>query len=327
MKIVAFNVSNWSFRGTEVSTYDYAYYNETLLNNKSLIVYPKTRDTSYDNISVFRKFTKNFECWGYDSYDELEEYLTSKNCGYLYFIKYGTLSEYPKFKGIKILIHCVYTTEQPHGDVYCAVSDCVAKKSSHSNIPVVPHIISLPDISTDLRTGLNIPQSAIVFGRHGGNDTFDIPFVKDVIINILNTRPDIWFIFAVKPKMLENLSHSRLIFLKSFVDTDIKVKFINTCDAMIHASSLGESFGISILEFCYRNKPVITFAGKIPNVAFYNNQHLINLGNEALLYYDSSSLHDRLTMFKKSNTRDTKQCCQPFTAEKVMQQFNNVFLI
>ena len=68
MKIVAFNVSNWTFRGTETAVYDYATYNENILNNKSIIVYPKLKNNIHlDNKEVFKKFTGNFECIEYDN--------------------------------------------------------------------------------------------------------------------------------------------------------------------------------------------------------------------------------------------------------------------
>lgn len=41
MKTIALLSNKLTLRGTEVSLYDYAYYNETLLNNKSIII---TRD-------------------------------------------------------------------------------------------------------------------------------------------------------------------------------------------------------------------------------------------------------------------------------------------
>jgi hypothetical protein len=44
--------------------------------------------------------------------------------------------------------------------------------------PVVPHIVSLPELSEDLRAELGIPEDAVVFGRHGGVGTFSLDFVQ-----------------------------------------------------------------------------------------------------------------------------------------------------
>ncbi len=41
MKIVGFLSNKLTLRGTEIAVYDYADYNETILNNKSIII---TRD-------------------------------------------------------------------------------------------------------------------------------------------------------------------------------------------------------------------------------------------------------------------------------------------
>ena len=37
-----------------------------------------------------------------------------------------------------------------------------------------------------------------------------------------------------------------------------KVRFIQTCDMMIHGRTVGETFGIAIGEFSFYNKPVMT---------------------------------------------------------------------
>jgi len=339
MKIVAFHVSNWSFRGTETAIFDYAYYNESILNNKSIIVYPKIKTNIHlDNKDIFKKFTINFECIEYNNtnyeFVDLINILTLKKVQYLYFIKYGTFSAFPIIPNIKICIHCVYTTNEPHGDIYTAVSDTVATNNNISiSYPVVPHIITQYDTNENLRNVLNIPNEAFVFGRHGGSDTFDIPFVKNVISFILTNHTNIYFIFAVRPDILSDINHPRLIFIKPFTDSKIKRMFINTCDAMIHACSLGESFGISILEFCKANKPVITFTGKLQGVPFYNNQHLKNLqvyttNNKCYTYNDPESLLNLLINFKQlPQLININSVCDDFTPEKVINKFNEIFLL
>ena len=48
------------------------------------------------------------------------------------------------------------------------------------------------------------PKDALVIGRNGGSDTFDIPFVKQAIQTVLNERKDIWFIFQLTDKFIEH---------------------------------------------------------------------------------------------------------------------------
>jgi hypothetical protein len=44
------------------------------------------------------------------------------------------------------------------------------------------------------------------------------------------------------------------------IDMTFKTRFIQTCDAMLHASRSGETFGLFPGQFSIRNKPVITWA-------------------------------------------------------------------
>ena len=48
-------------------------------------------------------------------------------------------------------------------------------------------------------------------------------------------------------------------FNNNFLYQKYKIKFINSCDAMLHGRSLGESFGIACGEFAIRNKPIFTY--------------------------------------------------------------------
>ena len=56
------NIAFWSNqlgeRGTEIAMYDYAYYNQTILKNKSYIFYEKNNENN--NVDVINKFARNF---------------------------------------------------------------------------------------------------------------------------------------------------------------------------------------------------------------------------------------------------------------------------
>jgi glycosyltransferase involved in cell wall biosynthesis len=281
---IAFHIYQFTFRGSEVATFDYAFYNQTLLHNTSIIVVPKIQKLSPDKLAL-EKFNTHFPIFYYDDLNHLEEICKQEQINAMYIIKYGT-NDNLILKNIPTWVHCVFTTEEPHGTVYAGVSESVSKKNKNNiTYPFVNHIVWLPEINSDYRKQLNIPEHHTVIGRHGGTDTFNIPFVKEAIIEVLNQRDDIWFLFCVKPDMLNGFSHPRVLFLDSFVDLRIKRKFINTCDAMIHACTLGESFGLSILEFSYCNKPVITWNGGI-----WHTQHLTNLGDKAILYNNKTDV-------------------------------------
>ncbi len=45
-----------------------------------------------------------------------------------------------------------------------------------------------PDEQGDLRDELQIPRDAVVFGRHGALETFDVPFVHDVVTEVASVQ-------------------------------------------------------------------------------------------------------------------------------------------
>jgi len=320
---IAFHVYHFTFRGSEIAAFDYALFNREILKNTSIVVLPRIQSQP-ENPSVKEKFGREFEIFYYDSLTHLEEICKRESVDVLYTIKYGT-DDGLILKSIPVLVHCVFTTEQPHGTIYAGVSQSVSKKNTHlqKEIPFVNHMVYLPDIKTDFRKDLDIPSDAIVFGRHGGDDTFDLSFVKDTIIELVNERDDIFFLFAIRPRIMSNVEHPHIIYLDSFTDMRIKTKFINTCDAMIHASSLGESFGLSILEFCHQNKPVITWVGGL-----WHKQHHSNLGDKGIYYIDKNSVKKIINEFNPlvHQKIDYKCLVTPFSPFKIMKQFEDVFL-
>ena len=74
---------------------------------------------------------------------------------------------------------------------------------------------------------------------------------------------------------------------------EYKTKFINTCDAMLHARFEGERFGSTCGEFSLRNKPIITWHQS------RERSHIEILGDKGLYYNSPQDLFDILTNFKK----------------------------
>jgi glycosyltransferase involved in cell wall biosynthesis len=326
---IAFNVDSFSFRGTEESSFCYSHKNEILLNNKSIIVCPNKLDER-NNLDVIMKFTNRFQVFIYDDYKHLVEILQREKVNGLYIIKSGDkndLSNYFELNKINIplLIHCVYHVNDPHGLVYCGVSEAVVK---NSNYPFVPHIISLMEEAKtiNLRKQLKIPENAIIYGRHGGKDTFSLNFTNptlvETLLKVLDNNTNIYFAFMPRPFILENINHPRILYFDVNIDPVIKRSFINMCDAMIHACYLGESFGISVLEFSVMNKPVITWSqGTL-------QQHIKNLRDKAILYNNMEELYNILTTFKKENyiNKDWNVALPQFSDINVMKKFDQVFL-
>ena len=318
MKTIAFHVENFTFRGTEVVNFDYAFYNQTICKNKSIILSPKNKNYNASEVEeVKNKFLSHFQVFFYNDID-LEKICIDNKVDLFYVIKYGKQDNLV-LKTIPTFVHCVFTTNEPHGTFYVGVSDSVSKNNSKNiKYPVLNHIVYLPSLQTNYRKELNIPQDALVLGRHGGNDTFNIPFVKDGLLELLNEKQNLYLIFCVQPAIFNDIKHPRIIYLQPFSDTRIKRKFINTCDAMIHACSLGESFGLSVLEFAFCGKPVITWNG-----GSWHQQHLSNLGDKAIKYNNKEELKHIILNFQEV-IKNKDFYINNFSPEKIMNDFEKL---
>ena len=203
---------------------------------------------------------------------------------------------------------------------------CPRDKSVPESDPWVPHMIDLPIETGNLRSSLGIPAEAIVFGRHGGSNTFNIKYVHQVIESVAQNRrscvegkPAIYFLFLNTDRFVQTI-HPNIIFLPKTSDRRFIVKFINTCDAMIHARKEGETFGLSVAEFSTLNKPVIT-----TNLG--DQAHIHFLGDKKILYQNSDELQRILESFdpKEVSKRDWN-AYRDFQPTTVMKQFEKIFL-
>lgn len=300
-------------RGTTVSLYDYAYHNQTLLNNKSFIFYDKNNPDNHPDIIA--KFEKSFPVYGLNSFQEVDEYLLQLGITHIYIIKFGVRDNCIS-KVAKNCIHCVFVCHEPHGEVYSSISPWVyGNEGKH---PVVPHMIHLAKHDRNLRQKLNIPDNAVVFGGYGGKDNFSIEFVKKVVYFVAMHNPRIYFLFANFNKFCPDLPN--IIHLSTIAKIEEKTEFINTTDAMLWARRDGESFGISIGEFSTLNKPVICM-----NIGY--PAHVYLLGNKAIWYNDEQSLYHILMDFNPETEREKDwNAYRDYTPEKVMQIFKRVFL-
>jgi hypothetical protein len=312
MKIL-FHTPLIDIRGTCVSLYDYAHYHEILLGGHSVILTAK--NVKHDSTAIY-KFAKRFEILYYDSVDQIDD--IAKDFDLFYTIKYGKKDDII-CKTVKTAVHCVFDLSEPHGDVYAAVSDTLAKKFGRTTF--VPHMIGLKPSRTgdNLRKKLGIPENAVVFGRHGGKDTFDLSMAKTAIVHAVCDRPDLHFVFVNTPLFY---GHPRIHHIDKIVDLDEKNRFIMTCDAMIHAQSLGETFGISIGEFSVNNKPIIAYKGKV-----WNDHYKTILKDRALWYLTEDECYNTLVTFfpEKYEGRDLN-CYKQYSPKIVMQQFKKVFM-
>lgn len=295
-------------RGTGNAIFDYADYNEKILGNESFVF-------------TFAGAPVDEKMW-----DRLKERFGGTRTGFLggennwfpsdldvlYHIKSGSDDGFRAPEGVRYVVHGVF--ERPSGgDRNAVVSHWL---SSLYDVPYVPHIISLPNDTETLRSSLGINKDAIVFGRYGGIDTFDIHWVWDAIGSTLDRRNDVVFLFVNTGGIPHEIMNSnRVLSAPQIGDPREKRRFINTCDAMIHARNRGETFGIAVGEFARYGKPIITYGGS------YEQNHYLELPY-AEKYNDKEELVDILLNFKPY----TMKGYMDYSPEKVMKKFKEVFL-
>lgn len=314
---LAFHTNQMSLRGTEIAIYDYANHNQEQLNNESIIFCNAKNELSKD---VVQKFHKKFQCFFYSDLVQLENICIKEKIEHTYFIKSG-FRDGIELSNSQNLIHAVFPTNYQdfHGDKLAFVSEWLSKEYSNNKIPFVPHMIDLKPHDKNRREELNIRTNKMVIGCYGGQDSFNLEFVHQVILKALNLRTDLYFIFM---NILPFAKHERLLFLPGDANIENKISFINTCDAMIHARGIGESFGLACGEFSAMNKPVITYS-KSPQ-----RSHLDVLDEKAITYKGSLDLLEIFLNIDKTyiQSKDWDAYSKIFTPEAVMKKFNSTFL-
>jgi hypothetical protein len=309
---VGFLTNHISYGGTEVSLYDYAHFNETLLGNTSVII---TRDFSANYTEIYNKFLKRFPVFYIYNQDDIDKIAVRENLDVVYVQKSGEVDWFT-CRVRKCVVHTVFTTRFPHGNVYAAISQNL-NKIFQTRIPVVPYMVNLENEHSDsFRSELGIPDDALVVGRHGSYGSFDIPFVYEAILELLNTYPTMYFVtLNTKPFG----QHPRLIYLPLTTELYVKRKFINTCGVMLHARQRGETFGLACGEFAICKKPIITWNGSP------ERNHIETLGDKAILYNDKK---DILNIFRNQTWKVdmSNNGYLKYTPEHVMPIFRHVFL-
>lgn len=323
MKII-FHDSSINLRGTSVALYDYAIHAQRSLGVSPVILYDSTHPTTDQR--AIDKFKQHFPILSYSDPNDIDKIVSDNGVDAFFCIKRGRAHEsdfnvgsrnVPTFVNANSV--CTDRDVQAFHDHYSGVfafsSRWLSGLLSHRH-PFVPHMIDIPLPTGDLREGLGISQDGIVFGRTGGADTFDIPFAKHAVHEMLSSREDVWFLFQNTDQFIQ---HDRAIFLPPSVDMDYKAKFISTCDAMLHARSHGESFGLACGEFSALGKPVITYANSP------EKSHIDILGPNGLYYTCQSDLIQILEFFTPDATQDWN-FYKDYTPQRVMSKFKQVYL-
>lgn len=320
MKII-FHENQLCYRGTSNALFDYAHYNEEILNNESVILYPQ--NSPNNTLESIKRFQNRFNVIGYKDLKDRDNIINSLNADLFYAIKSGERETDAPTDLIKTVIHAVFKYNEPYGDVYAYVSEWLSKTMSDGKLPFVPHIVELPEVHGDLREELNIPKDAVVFARYGGAETFDIDFVMEAVKKVACKNKNIYFIFMGTNEFVKKTffrPYKNVIFLPPTTNVERKVKFINTSDAFLHARHQGESFGIAVGEFSLKNKPIITWSGSD------EKSHLDILGQKAILYTHQQDLLQILNDFRPDSGKDWDCYSKLFNPSIIMKKFDEVFI-
>jgi hypothetical protein len=313
MKLL-FQENSLNLRGTSIAVYDYAFYLQQTYNYECIITFNQNDPNT--NEHVLKKFKRNFAIIPHTCLADLERIIDNEQIDVMYSIKSGHRDHIVTDK-TKTCVHAVFPNNplEKHGDVYAYVSKWLSDHCSKGTIPYVPHMVNLPECDDDYRRQLNISPDSIVFGRYGGYETFDIPFVHQAIKQILDQTNNIYFLFCNTHCFV---NHPRAIFTSNTASLQEKVKFINTCDAFIHARYRGETFGLSVLEFMSKNKPIFTFGQSD------EKHHYSLLDGQGIVYNNYEELFELIRKFVPNKIL-YKQL-HNFLPQTVTNQFCNIFL-
>ncbi len=321
---VGFFVRQFTERGTEVAIYDYAKYNEDMLHHHSYIICFTQETQKKFNFTTERpsydKFKARFTILEINHIHDMKYIIQQYQLSFFYTLTHGgrdiySFEDKQLWGNCKTIKHCVFDTTYPEGDYYISIGNSV-NHTYRTHCTVIPHMVDLPDVDGHLRDTFHIPSDSIVYGRYGGFHEFNIPMVHQAIQQYLDMDPTCYFLFMNTHTFYE---HPRIIYLEKNVNLDDKVKFINTCDAMIHAREMGETFGLSVAEFSIKNKPILTCThGDI--------EHIRILGEKAILYDSVDSLLDIFKNIQSIlSSRSDWNAYRSYSPENVMRLFQAIF--
>ena len=236
MKII-FHENQLCYRGTSNALFDYAKYNEEILGNESIIMFPKNSPNNVQE--AIDKFSNKFKVYSYTDNNERNKILEASQADLFYAIKSGEREYDAPVDIIKTAIHAVFKYNEPYGNVYAYVSEWLSKTMSNGQIPFVPHIVNLPDIKGDLREELGIPKDAIVFARYGGKETFDIDFVHKAVKKVARKNKNIYSLYC-KLKIYQSIINSffnSFYVQKSLKSQSILITILFSYDTIFDVSS------------------------------------------------------------------------------------------
>lgn len=286
---VAFHSRLLTERGSEGAMLDYARLNRTVLGNESLLCLPDS--PGFTKSPILQKWCEEFTILLYRSNHDLGRKLVNQGVTTLYLTKPGPWDGF-LVPGVRNCVHAQFLSNEFHGDAFAYLSPWMSRVMTGRQDSFVPFWVPRLESATDWRNRLGIPREARVFGRHGGRDTFNIPFARAVVAGHARRHPEDHFVFLNTEVIRGTEKLHNVHYVPATLEAREKAAFLATCDAMIHARWHGETFGLAVGEFAVLGKPVLTYGGS------RERAHLEMLGAEALAYQDARGLAQGLADFK-----------------------------
>jgi glycosyltransferase involved in cell wall biosynthesis len=276
---------------------DYARLNRSVLGSESILCLPDNPDFAWN--PLLKKWKEEFEVILYRDKDDLGRVLKKEGAEVIYLTKPGPWDGF-LVPGVRNCVHAQFLCDEYHGEAYAYLSPWMSQVMTGRKDSYVPFYVPKLESKESLRTKLGILPQARVFGRHGGWDTFNIPFVRKGVTQHARQNPEDHFVFLNTEPIRGTEKLRNIHYLPATVDADEKAAFLATCDVMLHARWHGETFGLAVGEFAVLGKPVITFSES------RERAHLEMLGNQALLYRHAGELAEILREFRPHKTQGTQ---------------------
>ena len=248
---------------------------------------------------------REFETLPYETSGQLVE--SSQRFDLGYFIKSGRRDGL-YFRDRPSLVHAVFQTFDPHGSRYLYVSDWLASRMhsrfrrsprlrlrahratrrgcrAASAFAALSHVVDLsqPTVGDPLQD--IVPSDAQVALRYGGWDSFDVPWVKSMLLDYADSNRDFHFVGVNTEPFV---AHPRFHFLRPVYSSAEKAALLARADLFLHARKGGESFGIALVEALQSGIPILAWSGG------HDRNHVKLLDRFDFLYSDYKDLMRRL---------------------------------
>lgn len=322
MKLL-FHSNQACYRGTSQSLIKYAKYCRDIWGFDVWLSYCKNNQWNRPQAIDWweREFPdKNFV---YENFDEVNDFIKNNHIDINYSVKGGEVDN-KLANNCKVCTHVVFRNYQPHGDVYAYISKWLSDVMTNGTRPWVDYPVILDDTKEDLRDYLGIPANAIVIGRHGGYEEYNLPWVHQIVYSIAQQRPDIYFIYLNTKRFCPPIKN--IIHIEGTTNLVEITKFLNTCTLALQARDMGESFGVANAECMSLDKPVFAYRG----TAGDQNQSIM-IGDDYYLYDNPQDLINKLNRYLSSGIVEQpgyfSSKVATYSIENIMEnQFGPVFL-